>query len=492
MKQMNGLDRLFLNVETGKLPMDVFGILLLDPSTAPDGHDFVRFRDEMADRLPRVPMFTRRAVSAPFRAGHEHWIVDPHFSIDRHLKHLGAPAPHDLSALCDMAITLADEPLDRARPLWQMYYVDGLDDGSAAVLLRLHHAAIDGVGGAEMLSELFDREPLSRGPQSSAPVLDGERVPTPVEMLLRSLPDQVITPVKLVQRAAPMAMPLAKGLVARLSGGSPGGPPDDHVDTPEKAREPRRNLLNRVVANPKRSLAVASLSMADMVAAKDRYGVTLNDVVLSVTSAAVGDYLRHRDELPGEALRIAGPVNVRDDAAEAASGNHFAFMMVAIPDIADPVERLREVSRLTKKSKPSRPRTKDASTSRTSRTSRTARKPSGTVGQVMGLIDVLPSGAWQLLGQLVNSSAVEAVPPIANFVVSNIPGPKDKLYIAGAEITHMYGRTMVGAGVGLFIHCLSYGDTLDFGFTALADLVPDPDTMVQNMHRHLAALLDAP
>jgi hypothetical protein len=232
--------------------------------------------------------------------------------------------------------------------------------------------------------------------------------------------------------------------------------------------------------------------MADMVAAKDRYGVTLNDVELSVTSAAVGDYLRHRDELPGEALRIAGPVKVRDDAAEAASGNHFAFMMVAIPDIADPVERLREVSRLTKKSKPSRPRTKDASTSRTSRTSRTARKPSGTVGQVMGLIDVLPSGAWQLLGQLVNSSAVEAVPPIANFVVSNIPGPKDKLYIAGAEITHMYGRTMVGAGVGLFIHCLSYGDTLDFGFTALADLVPDPDTMVQNMHRHLAALLDAP
>jgi diacylglycerol O-acyltransferase len=485
MKHMNGLDRLFLNVETDKLPMDVFGILLLDPSTAPDGHDFARFRDEMAARLPRVPMFTRRAVSAPFGAGHEHWIVDPTFTIDRHLKHLGAPAPHDLSALCDLAVSLADEPLDRGRPLWQMYYVDGLDDGSAAILLRLHHAAIDGVGGAEMLSELFDTEPLSRGLQSSAPALDGERVPTPVEMLVRSIPDQMMTPVKLVQRTVPFALPLAKGLVARLSGGS--RPPGDGAadETVVKAPATPRNLLNRVVASPKRALAVASLSMADVKTAKDRFGVTLNDVVLSVTCAAVADYLRDRDELPGGALRIAGPVNVRDDAAEAASGNHFAFMMVAIPDIADPVERLREISALTKKSKPARPRADDTATARATR------KPSGTVGQVMGLIDVLPSGAWQALGQLVNSSAVEAVPPIANFVVSNIPGPKDKLYIAGAEITHMYGRTMVGAGVGLFIHCLSYGDTLDFGFTALAELVPDPEKMVQNMHRHLAALLDA-
>jgi diacylglycerol O-acyltransferase / wax synthase len=99
---------------------------------------------------------------------------------------------------------------------------------------------------------------------------------------------------------------------------------------------------------------------------------------------------------------------------------------------------------------------------------------------------------WLRLGQLVNSPAVEAVPPIANFVVSNIPGPRDKLYIAGAGITHMYGRTMVGAGIGLFIHCLSYGDSLDFGFTALADLIPDPNTIVEGVHRHLSELLDAP
>jgi WS/DGAT/MGAT family acyltransferase len=240
-----------------------------------------------------------------------------------------------------------------------------------------------------------------------------------------------------------------------------------------------------LTGNPKRSLAVTSLSMSDLKRAKDRFGVTLNDVVLSVTSAAVADYLRDRDELSAEPLRIAAPVNVRDEAAEAASGNHFAFMMVSIPDIADPVERIRAVSAQTTKSKPARADGEGT-------TQGSGRKPSGTVSQVMGLIDVLPSGAWLALGELVNSPVVEAVPPITNFVVSNIPGPKDKLYIAGAEITHMYGRTMVGAGIGLFIHCLSYGDSLDFGFTALAELIPNPETIVEGMHRHLSELLNAP
>jgi diacylglycerol O-acyltransferase len=490
---MNGLDRMFINVETDRLPMDMFGILTLDPSTAPDGHDFARFRAEMAARLPKIPVFTRRAVSAPFGAGHEHWIVDPKFTIDRHLKHLGAPAPHDLAALCELAVSLVDEPMDRSRPLWQMYYVDGLADGSAAILLRLHHAAIDGVGGTEMLGELFDTAPLPTNPDLAAYEFTGERVPSQVEMLIRSVPDQVLAPIKLVQRSLPIAIPLVKGLVSRVSSAGRSAPqPDvDEPSAPMKSSPTRptpaapRNLLNRLTPSPKRSLAVASLSMAEVKRAKDRFGVTLNDVVLSITSAAVADYLRDRDELPAEPLRIAGPVNVRDEAADAASGNHFAFMMVSIPDIADPVERVRAVSALTTKSKPAR-----ASSGAT--TTRTNRKPTGTVSHVMGLIDVLPSGVWLRLGQLVNSPAVEAVPPIANFVVSNIPGPRDKLYIAGAGITHMYGRTMVGAGIGLFIHCLSYGDSLDFGFTALADLIPDPNTIVEGVHRHLSELLDAP
>jgi diacylglycerol O-acyltransferase len=481
---MNGLDRMFLNVESDRLLMDMFGILLLDPSTAPDGHDFQRVRTELSARIPGIPLFTRRPVAAPFSAGHEHWVVDPDFAIDRHLKHIGVPAPYDVSALCELALTLGDERLDRSRPLWQMYYVDGLADGPAAVLIRLHHAAIDGVGGAEMLAELFDSGPLRAGSALKPYPVEGERVPSQAEMLLRSVPDQIMTPVRLIHRALPIVLPLAGGLVSRLGKlTQPAQARGQNSDATPPTSTPR-SLFNRVTQNPKRSLAVASLPIAELRRVKDHYGVTLNDVVLAVTSAGVADYLRARDELPDEPLRVAGPVNIRDESAEAGSGNHFAFMMVAIPnETADPVERLKAISRMTKKGKPARSPAHAATTTR---------KPTGAgLGQVMRLVDALPGGAWAGVREFVNSPAVGAISTVANYVVSNIPGPKEKLYLAGAEITHLYGRTMVGAGIGLFIHCLSYDDTLDFGFTALAELVPDPERLVEGMQHHLTLLTAA-
>ncbi|MET0703170.1 MAG: wax ester/triacylglycerol synthase family O-acyltransferase [Mycobacterium sp.] len=476
---MNGLDRMFLNVESDRLPMDMFGILMLDPSTAPDGHDYQRFRAELSARIPRVPVFTRRPVTAPFGAGHEHWVIDPDFSVDRHLKHLGVPAPYDLSALCDLAMSLGNEPMKRDRPLWQMYYVDGLDDGSAAVLIRLHHAAIDGVGGTEMLRELFDTEALPVNPALAPGAVGGERVPSQPEMLLRSMPDQIVTPIRLVRHGLPVILPVAKSLLSRLTTTStaPAAP-----STRKPSAAPSRSLFNRPTKSPRRSLAVVSLPMVDMKIVKDRFGVTLNDVVLSITSGAITDYLRNRDELPDSPLKVAGPVNIRDESAESGSGNHFTFMMVAIPDIADPVERLKTVASMTRNRKPAR----------TAAGANTTRKPTGAgLGQVMRLIDAIPGGAWVAVRELINSPAVEAIPPITNYVVSNIPGPTEKLYIAGAQITNLYGRTMVGAGIGLFIHCLSYGNTLDFGFTALAELIPDPDKIAIGMQDQLSKLLRA-
>ncbi|MET0317324.1 MAG: wax ester/triacylglycerol synthase domain-containing protein, partial [Rhodococcus fascians] len=316
---MNGLDRMFLNVESDRLPMDMFGILMLDPSTAPDGHDYQRFRAEIAARFPRIPVFTRRPVTAPFAAGHEHWIVDPEFSIDRHLKHIGAPAPYDLSALCQLAMSLGNEPMKRDRPLWEIYYVDGLADGSAAVLMRLHHAVIDGVGGAELLQNMFDSEPLAADPTLVRSVVDGERLPSQAEMLVRAIPDGVITPIKLAQRAFPVVLPLVTGLVSRITKTGSPPPPRDTSATSKQSSATARSLFNRPTGSGRRSLAVASVSMADMKAVKERFGVTLNDVVLSITGAAIADYLRDRGESPDFPLKVAGPVNIRDESAESGS-----------------------------------------------------------------------------------------------------------------------------------------------------------------------------
>lgn len=493
MKAMSGLDRLLLNVESEQQPMDGAGIFLLDPSTAPDRHDYSRVKAELSARIPRIPVFTRRRVAAPFGAGHEQWVTDPDFSIDRHLKHVGAPAPHDLSALCDLTVSLLDEPLRHDRPLWQMYYVDGLSDGSAALILRIHHAAVDGVGGMEMLAQLFDDEPLAVDPTLSACSVDGERVPGPAEMLIRSIPDQVLTPVRLAYRGLLVAWPLVRGMaprIARLL--QPGRSNIPEARVTEESAQPLaaerssghtpQTVFNRQCASPRRSLALLSIPMTDVQRVKSRFNVTLNDVLLAMTSAGVADYLRGRDELPPEPLRVVSPVNIRDEAAEEGAGNHFTFMMIAIPsDIADPVEHLLVISGVAKKNKPQR-----------ITTSRTRRKATGEiVGGVNRMIDAVPGGSWHMLAHLLHTPLFAALPTVANYMVSDIPGPEQRLYLAGAEVTHLYGRSMAGVPIGLLIHCISYADSLDFGFTALAELVPDPERIAEGVQRRFGLLLAA-
>lgn len=478
MKQMNGLDRMFLAVESDRLPMDLIGIFILDPSTAPDGsHDFERVRAELAARLTRVPLFTNRPLEAPLGRGPELWMTQE-FDIDYHLKHVGVPAPRDFNALCRLASSLVNRPMDRDRPLWQAYYVDGFADGSAALLLRLHHASIDGVGGMQMLEALFDREPLPLDPGLHAQPVAAERVPLPAELFIRSVPDQIVNVVKAVQHGVPLAIPLVRGVLSRALGSKP-----DKPATP-KPPGPARSLFNRPTRTTNRAVAGTSLPLADVRAVKDHFGVTLNDVVVAVTHAAVVDYLSARDELPDEPLRIVSPVNIRDESATADDGNHFSFMALSLPsEVGDPVEWLKTVAAATTKARPKRTATS---------TDPTVRKPTGSVlSNVMALVDTLPGAAWFGVRELVRASVLDRVPPIVNYVVSNIPGPKHKLYLAGAEITDVYGRTMVGAGVGLFVYCISYADKLDVGMTTLAELVPDPSAIADGISHHFAALLAA-
>jgi diacylglycerol O-acyltransferase / wax synthase len=481
MRRMNGLDRMFLFVESERLPMDLIGIFILDPSTAPDlAHDFQRVRAELAARITRVPLFTSRPIYAPFAAGHERWLTVDEFDIDHHLKHVGVPAPRDFGALCELVSTLVNKPLDRDRPLWHAYYVDGFADGSAALLLRLHHASVDGVGGMQLMAELFDTEPLPASAIPAATSVHGERVPLPAELLVRSVPDQVMNGIRFLEHAIPLADPVIRGLMSRLLPGKAAQQQPPSSDKPEDGVTPR-SLFNRPTETGKRAVSGTSVSMADVRTITDRFGVTVNDVVLSVTNAAVVDYLRGRGELPDEPLRVTGPVNIREESATAADGNHFTFMLTAIPDITDPVERLKTVAARTAKARPER-------TARAG--DPTVRKPTGAVLEnVMGLVDSLPGATWFAVRDLVTSRLFNAVPPVVNYIVSNIPGPKGKLYLAGAEITHIHGRTMVGGGVGLFVFCVSHADTLDFGITTLAELVPDPAKIADGISHHFAILL---
>jgi diacylglycerol O-acyltransferase / wax synthase len=483
MRRMSGLDRMMLHIESEHIPMDLVGIFILDPSTAPGAsHSFERVRAELAARLPGVTVFTSRPIAAPLGAGHDQWLDDPNFDIDYHIRHVGVPAPHDRSALSALIPPLFDQPMDRNRPLWQMYYVDGFDDGSAALLLRIHHASIDGVGGMDMINQVFDSAPLPAHDAAPPAPVSGDRVPTPPEMLVRSLPDQVIAPLRLVQRAVPVALPLLRRAVGGMVKSATPKANSSPTRTASKPPQIPRTVMNRSTSTGKRAVAMMPVAMSDIRRVKDHFGVTINDVVITITNAAVTDYLRARDELPPEPLRVASPVNVRDESAVAGSGNHFSFMFVGIPtDLTDPVERLLAVAALTRRAVPERTARREGDSSR--------KATGSTLRGVMGLIDSIPSAAYVAAGGLAGSEMIFALPPIANYVVSNIPGPKDRLYLAGAEITHIFGRTMVGGGIGLFIYCISYGDSLDFGMTALSGLIPDPGRIAEGIERHLGLLV---
>ncbi|MFE9322608.1 wax ester/triacylglycerol synthase family O-acyltransferase [Nocardia sp. NPDC052278] len=498
MKTASGWDRMFLSAESDRVPMDNVGILILNPSTAPDRHDFDRVRAELAARLPRLSAFTKMPVEVPLAIGPEQWATDPNFNIDRHLTRIVAPEGSDLTTLVELATTLYDKPMDRDRPLWRMCYVEGLADGHAALLLQIHHATIDGVGGMQLLGALFDAEPLPMPPTLESTPVVGESIPHPLVRLANAIPGRALSSVRIASAAAPLIRPLVATTTEALSR-SPikalsavsslfsSGHSDDQESADRHSDGPTpRALFNRHPATSKRALALISIPLADIMAAKDRFGVTFNDVILAITSAAVHDYLQERDELPAEPLRVAQPVNVRDESADSAVGNHFSFMAVPVrTDITDPVEHLRDIAVRTEVRRPRR----SGSASKT--LEHRAVDRNSMLAHALRVVDELPSGVWFALGQLARTPLLSSGPILANYGLSNIPGPRQRLYFAGAAVDHIYGRTPAGAGIGLFAYCISYADSLDFGITTLHDLVPDPQRIADAIPKHLAALLAA-
>jgi len=290
MEQMTGIDRMFLGLESSKTPMDGVAIFVLDPSTSPDRHDFERVRAELAVRVPRIPVLVKRRVAVPFSAGPEQWVVDPDFSLDNHVHRVGVPAPGDLAALTELVLALCRTPLDRGRPLWNLWYVEGLADGGAAVVLEIHHALLDGQGAMQMFGELFDDEALPfTAPQPPEQRLV-ESVPNGLELLIRSLPGQAMLPLRLAGSALPLLQKALPSPLSLLRSGSTGHPESQRAPTDsDSSSGTPHTIFNDHTTDAKRSLALLSLPLADVLKVKDAFGVTVNDVVVTIVNGAVCD-----------------------------------------------------------------------------------------------------------------------------------------------------------------------------------------------------------
>ena len=478
MRQLTSLDAQFLALETPRQTGHVAGLAVYDTSTAPDGRlTCAEMKQLISDRLHLLPPLRWRLVEVPFNADYPYWADDPDFDLDFHVRELALPSPGDDGQLAEQVARLHSRPLDRSRPLWELYVISGLKSGHTAVYTKIHHAVIDGVSGAEITGMLLDLSPEIRQLPAETPKAAGRR-PGQGELLARAVLGLPRYPWRVI-RSIPTAVPnLEETQFAAIPGAATlgrlvgraqsllGGDTDRGVRS--DLRAPKTSFNGRISAH--RRFAFGQLDLARVKAVKSAYGVTVNDVVVSLCAGAVRRWLLEHDELPAEPLVTQVPVSVRRSEEAGTYGNR--ILMLGAPlftDIADPVERLERTSQELRVMK-----------------DRHRAMPAQLLQDVNHFIPpAVFSRAARLSFRLATSAAGR---PQWNLVVSNVPGPQFPLYCAGARLVAHYPVSVITDGMGLNVTAMSYDGHVDVGVIADRDLIPDVWCLVDWLEESLAEL----
>ena len=459
MRKLSGMDAAFLSAETANWPTHVASLTLLDPAGLPNGYSTARLKQGLRERLHLVPALRWRLVQPPLRLGLPYWIEDPEFDLDFHVRRVAVPSPGGREELAELASEIYRQHLDRTRPMWEWWVIEGLRDGQVACLFKFHHAYMDGMSGVGMTQILFDSEPEPAPAEPPAGYRwQPERVPGSRELLLRSLPFFLGTPLR-----------LARGLgsaVANLR----------NLAGPTSSREtltPRvpRTSFNAPITQH-RSFAWASVPLSDVKQVRRAFDTKVNDVVLAICAGSLRRYLLERGELPMLPLIASVPVNVRSSPAEGV-GNQISGMTASLAtDVADPVARLLRIRENTRASK--------------------------LAHQAMGartltqLADTPPPALVWLAIQFYSRAGLSRRLHVPyNLVISNVPGPAQPLYHLGARITGVYSFGICFDGAGLYIGLMSHADQIDFGVLACRELVPDPWFIADGIRASLDELVHA-
>ncbi|KAA0234024.1 MAG: putative diacylglycerol O-acyltransferase [Acidimicrobiales bacterium] len=444
MERLSGMDASFVYLETPTLHMHVSMLGIYDTTTVPGGYRFDLLKDTISERLHLVPPFTQRLVEVPFKLHHPVWVNDPHFDIDYHVRRIAVPAPGGRRELGDLVGQLTSVPLDRTRPLWEAWVIEGLKHDRVAFLIKIHHACIDGASGAELMTELYDVEPEGREIAPPDPD-DQEQIPTDAELVGYAL-------VSKARNAWRLPGLLGKTVESATNVYRRRRDPAAKVGaTPLTA--PRTSFNGAITAH--RKAAFARIPLDETKEVKDIFGVKVNDVVLAVTAGALRAYLERREELPPEPLLAVVPISVRAEDERGQQNNRVSAMFTSLAtDIDDPVERLRAIAESTEG----------------------AKEEHNAAGARM-LTDWTEYAPRRVFGVAVRAYSSMHLAnrhrPIHNLVISNVPGPPFPLYFAGAELVAAYPMGPIMEGAGLNATVLSYRHHVDFGFLADRELVPD-------------------
>ena len=480
MQQLTSLDAQFLNAETPTTVAHVGSLVMLDPSTAPDGRwDLDTVRAVFEPRLHLSPPLRRRLMQVPLGLSRPYWVEDPDFDIEFHLRELALPTPGTHEQLGEQVARIHARPLDRTRPLWEGYVITGIEGGRAAYYSKIHHAAIDGVSGAEILETLMDLTPEPREvePEEEPTALD--RVPSTRELVRRGLTSAALNPLE-VLRTVPRSLGYldelpgawnfpgsglvsdAAGLVSRVLGGG------RHVGH-RSLHAPRTPFNGHIT--PHRRFAFGSVPLDDVKVVKNHFDMTVNDVVMTLTTAALRRWLLDHDALPGTPLVAAVPVSVRADDERGQHGNRVSVMTAELPThLADPYDRLLAMRESMHEAK------------------RHFEPVPATILQ--DLSHMIPTALSGLAARTLFDLAM--MPGVLfNLFVSNVPGPQLPLYIAGAKVEGIYPASAVTDWTGgLNITLFSYDGNLDFGLIACREMVPDVWHLIGYLQDAMRELVD--
>jgi WS/DGAT/MGAT family acyltransferase len=466
MQRMNGIDPMFIYSETASTPMEVAYACVFDPSTAPKGYSFDAVRALLTERVPSLPPFRRRLMPVPLGLDHPRWVDDPDFDLDNHLHRLSAPEPHGPAEFADMVASIMSRPLCPEQPPWEMYVIEDLADGRVGLVAKVHHSVIDGVAGAALMAQLLDLSAEGRPNNEPCAPWHPPQLPSAAQLLTHALPNMLSSPLRTVRAVREIGRTALRLARCALDGNT--GPVSVPLFAPDLLQQP-------VVGE--REVGLAQMDLADIARVRQRFGVTMNDVVMAVCSGALRTHFIELGQPVDESLVAIVPVSVRPASAGADEGenlgNHLSAMFVPLGNDRDtPVERLHWVVESCRAMK-----------------GQEREVGYGPLGSA--LAEAMPPMLAKPVVQGGIRAGILRRLRAGNLMVSNVPGPDFPLYFAGMRMEAVHPMGPVVDGLALNITVQSYEQSMFIGINASAGAVPQLPGLARAMVLELAALVAA-
>ncbi len=483
MQQLSALDAQFLALETDRNYGHVGSLAILDPSTVPGGAVTIEeMRRLVGERLHMIPPFTSRLAEVPLGLDWPYWVPDDHFDLGYHCRELALPPPGSMAQLAEQTARIYSRRLDRSRPLWELYLIHGLQGGRVALVTKIHHAAVDGMSGGEIMTMLYDLSPEPREVEPPDPHSAGEVPPGTTSMMVKGVTALPRYPFMVAGRFARLlphidVIPSLLGLpgtettsrwLARARRAVSRDSEAQIIERPAMLA-PRGPYGSRV--SPHRIFGIGSISLSDVKRVKNHFEVKVNDVVVALVAGALRIHLAAHDELPEEPLLSQIPVSVRTEEERGTFGNQVSIMIVPIPThLDDPAERIAYANGKLSGAK-----------------ERHNALPAKALRDVSTFVPpALHTRASRVMVGLAGSRLAR---PLFNVIISNVPGPPMDIYSGGARLEALYPLSIIADGSGLNVTVMSYRDSIDIGITADREQTPDVQTIVDGMRDELAILL---